>query len=233
MGLIVLGLSVARSYGGSVPTIDGMFNKSDKWGSPVETLNLSNPGGDLNINAYWATDSSNVYGAFVADTSSAGWASKPGDFANIYVYSGSGVGGTVGDGNDVVIQTNEDWINADSNLTNSYPGTSRYFFSTTPDTGTTSTYTTNGVTVGWVGGDTNVIEFSIAKSILDKYPSYKLGVQGWSYDIDPSKWAYQPSSAVASTPLPRSVASGGALLALIGFGQWLRGRNSKKIVAIA
>jgi hypothetical protein len=231
MALLMLGVSAAPVLADTVPVIDGVFNASDNWGAPVETLNLTNPGGNVTIQAYWTTDATTVYGAFVADTSSAGWASRPGNFANIYAYTGTMYdAGGVGDGNDVVIQTNTDWINADDNLTNPFAGTTANVFSTTPDPGTTSTYTVNGVTVGWTGGNSNVIEFSISKSILGAFPDYKLGVQGWSYDIDPSQWTYQSADAVSggsapATPLPASAMSGGAALALLGLGHWFRSRK--------
>jgi hypothetical protein len=226
----------------AAPVIDGVFSSSDNWGASVATITEDNGGNALPVSVYWQADSQYVYAAFVADTSSAGWTARPGTFANVYVYSSAAVGGTLGDGNDVIVQTTSDWLTGDSNLSNPVAnitdvpvpaGTALAVNDRDSFTQSGDVYTSDGlITVGWTGGNTNVIEVKIDKSVLDynaasPYTNLRVGIQGWSYDLSPA-WPTLPATTVV--PLPASAWSGGALLAALGAVQGFR-RFRKPAVA--
>lgn len=248
MALVCACALSGAAFGASV-TIDGTFDPAEGWGAVAGTVTETNSSGALPISIYWQTDSQYVYGAMVADTSAPGWATRPGNFANVYVYSSALVGGTLGDGNDVIIQTTSDWLTGDSNLTNPVANITDAPVpaGTALDPGDRDTFTQNGtvytsdgglVTVGWAGGNTNVIEFQIDKSVLNynasaPYTNFRVGVQGWSYDLSPAWPTLADPNAgggAAVAPVPASVWSGGALMAVLGGGHLVRRRRQAQVV---
>lgn len=199
---VVAALASAASAGSIV--VDGTISGTDAsaLGAAVKTYSQTGP--TSTVSSYFTYDNAFVYGAIHLDS---GTSAFPG--SNVYVYSstanhlyGSGTAGSYGDGNDVLIEGANGWGYGDSA---GLIGGIHY------------TYAAGTVNYAFNGTDT--VEFSIARSLLGNYDSFRFGGQLFNYEFhlggtDAGAGALV-SVAAASVPTPAALVSAPALLGLV------------------
>jgi hypothetical protein len=199
---IVLATAAAAS---AAPVIDGTLDAADGYGAPVKTyadnyINGSDASGGTNVvSTYFAFDDSKVYGAVKLDS---GAAAFPG--ANIYVYSSSpntnkvtGQPGVYGSGDDFILEGANGWREA--------LGAAPWGNASQPYNASTIQYLFNG---------SDTVEFSIARSMLGDYDSFRYGGQLFAYEFHTG--GDRVDGAIVAVPEPATLAAiaGGALLLL-------------------
>jgi hypothetical protein len=221
--VLALGL-LAATFSLQASTLDGTVSAGEY--TYITTLSpwvngSSALGGTQNVQLYWATDATNVYGAVVGDLSQ-----NYAPFANIYVYSsgpstdlGTSTPGTYGDGDDVLIEGTNQWGYA--NPSGFIPGTQTSLGSTT-NAGVTSG-SSGGVSVAY-NAATLTEEFSISKALLGNYDVLRFGGQLFAYEFDTGSTDRVPGALVpeslTATPEPTTwMMMAGSLFALLLIGK--------------
>ena len=184
----------------AAPVVDGTISPSDGYGAPVATyVDQNGDGGPNTVSTYFTYDANYVYGAVHLDSGTPSPFAANGA-ANIYVYSSgantdldTGAPGVYGDGNDIIAEGDNGYGYADpSGIT----GGVHYAYSPS--------------TVNFVYNGTDTVEFSIARSILGNYDSFRFGGQLFSYDFHTGSEDAEPG-AIVYVPEPAS-------LGLLGVG---------------
>jgi hypothetical protein len=187
-------------------TLDGTITAGDGYGAPVKTyvdqyVNGNDATSGLNtVSSYFTFDASKVYGAIHFDSG----AGSPFPGSNVYFYSSTantnnvtGLPGTYGDGNDIIAEGANGWGYADpSGITGGI-----HF----PYSPATVDYTFNG---------TDTVEFSIARSLLGDYNSFRYGGQLFAYEFHTGSGDRQPGALVA-VPEPTTLAAIGGAASLL------------------
>lgn len=174
--------------------VDGL--KGAEWNSPnaTSTFTMSSGSGSFSVEGFVRWDADFVYAAFEADTSDAGWAGHQ-NFANLYVYSTTGGGGAYGDGDDVIVETTNQWgtsLNAAPWIDNVTA------FSAMGG----NVYDGGDVILGYINNSSsNFIEVAIDRDLLNfgSYSEMRFGGQLWSYDFQFQN--FDVAGTVIPTPL--------------------------------
>jgi hypothetical protein len=216
--IFVVALGLAGRPASAAPVLDGVLSPGE-WGSPIWSVQpyvngTDATGGVQDVKLYWQFDATKVYGAVVGDPT------QPSAFtpANIYLYSSTAntnlntnTPGTYGDNDDVLIEGNQQWGFG-------HPSAP---FLTNAQTLVLSgnVYSAAGVSLSY-NASTLTEEFSIDRSILGNYDSFRFGGQLYAYEFNTGSGDRQPG-AIAAVPEP----SGLGLLGVVGLGLLRRRRR--------
>jgi MYXO-CTERM domain-containing protein len=191
--LIAATLAAAAASAQAVPTINGSIDVADGYGAPVKTyvdqyVNGSDASSGLNtVSTYFTFDATKVYGAIHFDSGAA----SPFPGSNVYMYSSTantslstGLPGTYGDLNDIIAEGANGWGYASPS---GIIGGIHYSYSP--------------ATVDYISNGTDTVEFSIARSLLGDYDSFRYGGQLFAYEFHTGSGDRQPGALLAALGL--------------------------------
>jgi len=212
-GIAAVALTAAAAD--AAPITDGTLDIADGYGAPVKVYTdnwidgASAAGGTNQVSTYFSYDATKVYGAIHLDSGTAAFGG-----ANVYFYSGSAntnldtnLPGTYGDGNDVIAE-----------------GANGWGFSLSAAPWKTPSVAYSPSTVNYVFNGTDTVEFSIDRSLLGNYDSYRYGGQLFAYEFHTG--GDRVDGAIVAVPEPTGVALIG-----LGAGALLLRRRSRARVA--
>ena len=201
----IVALASVASLASAAPVIDGTLTGADGYGVPVKVyagtdnyVNGNDASGGTNVvSQYFTFDDNYVYGAIHLDSGPSS------GFANVYFYSGSantntatGMPGSYGDGNDIIAE-----------------GTNGWGFATAAG-GITPEVPYNAATVNYVTNGIDTAEFSIARSLLGTYSSFRYGGQLFAYEFHTGGDRVDGPIVFVPEPTTLAAIAGGAILLL-------------------